>query len=268
MTGETRWFDAHCDWLYAHQQHNAPPLQLPLGCQMVLAVYTDPGPQARRRDAMQRQMLTFALLEQPGFLLAVEDISPMADDVEALAARGVMMASLCWNHDTPLCGGCMDGNAGITAAGRAVMADMTRAGMVLDLAHASRKTFAQALDCYPGRVCVSHAGCAGTFAHPRNLERWQVDELVARGGFWGLPLAPALLGGEALAEFGRHAAAALDWGAGEILGLGSDWCGCPRPVAPVGGPGDYHLLDESLRQVGAARGQREKILSKNAARLL
>ncbi|HBD86573.1 MAG TPA: membrane dipeptidase, partial [Clostridiales bacterium] len=54
---------------------------------------------------------------------------------------GVIMINLCWNHDNILCGSAMDGGGGLTEEGRGFVRAAQEIGVVIDLSHASEKTF-------------------------------------------------------------------------------------------------------------------------------
>jgi|GEM_PF-3641947 len=267
----------------------------------------------------------------PRTILAIEDLSPLPVDEPALAAlyaRGVRLCSLTWNPDNPLAGGCMGAGVGLSAAGRMAVRGLVDVGITPDLSHASAQTFADVLELTP-TIMVSHAGARTAHDHPRNLQRWQVRELVARHGFLGVPVVAALLGdGPTMASFSlattgkppnaahgglaastsaaafphpqkqsspdvdcledgkrtpsdadcreggkqapsgvghcenikknppgverwsEHVARLLDWGAGGILGLGSDFDGAPFYLNGLSGPEDVGLLWLALEKRG------------------
>lgn len=73
-------------------------------------------------------------------------------------------------------------HGGLTALGRAAIAEMNRVGLMLDCAHVSKAGMMQACDISRVPVAVTHTACAALNAHPRNLDDEQLDAIRACGG--------------------------------------------------------------------------------------
>ncbi|MCD2171091.1 dipeptidase [Microbacterium sp. JC 701] len=71
---------------------------------------------------------------------------------------------------------------GLTADGRAIVAEMNRLGVVVDLSHTSERTQLAALDASRAPVMFSHSGVASVAAHPRNVSDDVLRRLAAGGG--------------------------------------------------------------------------------------
>jgi len=89
---------------------------------------------------------------------------------------------------------------GLNARGRAVMAEMNRLGMLINVSHASDVTIEQAIDASKDPIVATHHGLRSFNNIPRNLPDALAKKLAAKGGVIGFQrLAPrarrqALLG--------------------------------------------------------------------------
>jgi membrane dipeptidase len=160
-------------------------------------------------------------------VLAMEGVEPLEGDpdaFEAWYALGVRSASLTWNHANEFAGGIETPGQGLTERGRALVRRFAELGVVLDLAHASERTWRGVLaEAVP--FSVTHAGCRAVHDHPRNLADWQLEALAERGGVLGMMALPFVVDPEA-PTLGRwldhfdHAVAVM--GTAHV-GLGADF---------------------------------------------
>lgn len=99
-------------------------------------------------------------------------------------AAGARLMTLCHNEtldwvdsatDTPRHGG-------LTAFGRAVIAELNRLGMVIDLAHVAHTVMRQVLDLSRAPVVFSHSNAYALCDHPRNVPDDVLDRVPANGG--------------------------------------------------------------------------------------
>jgi membrane dipeptidase len=131
--------------------------------------------------------------ERLGLVLALEGVEPFGYDVwsaEVFAELGLRLASLTWNRRNPFADGAAD-EGGLSRLGRALVDRLVELGVVLDLAHASPRTFADLLERAAGApVLVSHAGCRAVHDHPRNLDDEQLRALAEAGGLLCAMLIP------------------------------------------------------------------------------
>ena len=73
-------------------------------------------------------------------------------------------------------------HGGLSALGRAAIAEMNRTGMLIDVSHTARDTMMQAVELSRAPVFASHSCVRALCDHPRNLDDGQLDALRACGG--------------------------------------------------------------------------------------
>jgi membrane dipeptidase len=82
---------------------------------------------------------------------------------------------------------------GLTPFGREVIVEMNRLGMMVDLSHASDRTFADVLAVTRAPVLVSHSAARALTASHRNLTDDQLRALAANGGVCMVNFYPAFI---------------------------------------------------------------------------
>ena len=74
---------------------------------------------------------------------------------------------------------------GLTAAGRELVLEMQRLGIVLDVTHLTDEAFWEALSLYIGPVWASHNNCRALVPHQRQFSDEQLKELIRRDAVIG-----------------------------------------------------------------------------------
>lgn len=82
---------------------------------------------------------------------------------------------------------------GLTDLGAALLREMERLGVILDLTHFSDQSFWQALDVFAGPVLASHNNCRAIVPAQRQFSDEQIRAIVARDGVIGVMLDVAML---------------------------------------------------------------------------
>jgi membrane dipeptidase len=231
-----------------------------------------------------------------GLMLSMEGAEALGYEttlLDVFHALGVRMVSLTWNRRNPFADGASEPGGGgrLSRLGRELVDRLADLGIVLDLAHASERTYWDALERTSGPLCVSHAACCALHPTPRNLTDDQLQSLAERGGVFGMMLHPFVVDpvGSSLERAVDHIDHAVSvMGEGHV-GLGADfiaqvWRAIPSEAAPdsllpdglamdaalggLEGPEDYPLLVELLRKRGYEGERLEGILGGNWMRLL
>lgn len=177
------------------------------------------------------------------------------EGLRALHARGLSMLGLTWSFSNRFAGSSGDEvgrqGGGLTAAGRELIAEARRLGMLVDVSHASRQTVLDACALHSGPVIASHSDAAAVHAHARNLTDPEIRCIAESGGVIGLNLhAPFLGGSRDIAQAVRHVQHLREVGGAPALALGSDFDGlitAPRDLRRVG---DLPALWDALAGAG------------------
>lgn len=152
------------------------------------------------------------------------------DNVDHFRARGVAYMTLCHNGDNDICDS-HKGNSehnGLSDLGRQVVERMNSVGMMVDLSHASEKSFWDALECSRKPIICSHSSSRALCDHTRNLTDEQMRALAASGGVAQVCLYSGFLkkGGNAdVTDAVRHIMHMIDVMGIEHVGIGSDFDG-------------------------------------------
>lgn len=99
---------------------------------------------------------------------------------------GVRWMSIAYNRPNRAGGGCQAEDDGLTAFGRALVAEMERVGMVVCLSHTGHRTARDVLALAARPVIFSHSNCAAVHAHPRNIPDDLIRACARTGGLIGL----------------------------------------------------------------------------------
>jgi membrane dipeptidase len=237
-------------------------------------------------------------LEDPRLrlVLSMEGVEPLEGDSGAFEEwyeRGVRSAGLTWNHANEFAGGIDTPAQGLTERGRTLVRRFAELGVVLDLAHASERTWRDVV-AEEVPFSVTHAGCRAVCDHPRNLADWQLQALAECGGVLGMMAIPFVIDREAptlrrWVDHFDHAVAVMGI---KHVGLGADFNDQATPTehrqglddAPnaetvelrkqrlaldgFAGPEDYPALVSALRERGYDGERLGAILSANWLRVL
>ena len=152
------------------------------------------------------------------------------DRVQTLAEHGVRILTLTWNGENELGHGCLSPcDAGLTPFGKAVLAEMERVGMLVDVSHLNARGFDDVADRINGPFLATHSVSDAVFSHPRNLTDRQFAIIRDRGGLVGLNLCASQLGEATFEGLRRHLDHFLTLGGEKALAFGCDLDGTALP---------------------------------------
>lgn len=166
------------------------------------------------------------------------------------------------------------GRGGLTADGLAMVEALNERRILVDLAHASRRTFFDALDASSATLppVVTHTGVSGVHRSWRNIDDEQIRAIAERGGVIGIMYHRGFLGrpfwkvgAEAIV---RHLEHTITVGGEDCAALGSDWDG--MIVTPRDMPTCLELpvLVERMLERRWPEQRIRKVLGQNALRLI
>jgi membrane dipeptidase len=122
-------------------------------------------------------------------------------------------------------------HGGLSALGRAAIAELNRLGMLIDVAHVSRDTMLQATALSRTPVVSTHSCIRALCNHPRNLDDVQLDALRDAGGVVQITAVAAFLRPDAkpeavtVADFADHVDYAVQRIGLQHVGISSDFDG-------------------------------------------
>ena len=108
---------------------------------------------------------------------------------------GVRMMHLTYNRRNVLGDGCAEpADAGLSDLGRAAIAEMNRAGVIVDVAHSGWRTSLEAARVSSKPVVASHSGAVAVHRHIRSKPDEVIRAIVDSGGYVGVYSVTSFLG--------------------------------------------------------------------------
>ncbi len=148
--------------------------------------------------------------------------------VEVLHRLGLRFMQLTYNNQSLLAAGCYeDDDTGLTRMGRAVLAEMNRVGMVIDMSHSGERSTLEAIEHSTRPIAITHANPASWHPALRNKSDTVLSALAETGGMLGFSVYPHHLAGGSgctLQSFCDMVARTADVMGPARLGVGTDLC--------------------------------------------
>ncbi len=197
-----------------------------------------------------------------GIVLLMEGADPIRTPDEAAwwFERGVRVVGLTWALGSRYAGGNSTGG-GLTAPGRALVAEFDRLGVLHDASHLSDAAFAGLCSATRERIVATHSNARALMDPPveRHLRNEQYSVIAARDGVVGLNLFGRFLASgrpSTLADAIRHVSHAAAHVGKHRVALGSDFDGGFGPAdCPAGcqRPEELGALTRELMAIGWTR---------------
>ena len=130
--------------------------------------------------------------------IGMENGSPIQESLSLLNQfyrMGVRYVTLTHNGDNALADSAAEGKRwnGLSPFGKRAVAQMNRLGMMIDLSHASDKTFWDCLSVSRAPIVATHSCCRALCSHRRNLTDEMLQALGEHDGYVGINFCPSFL---------------------------------------------------------------------------
>ncbi|MDD2708806.1 MAG: membrane dipeptidase [Verrucomicrobiae bacterium] len=159
----------------------------------VRAAMPDDIPAAKRQGKHCLYLTTNAVPFHQAWNTVADELQP----IRMFFQMGCRMMHLTYNRRNMLGDGCAEpANGGLSDFGRAAIAEMNRAGVIVDVAHSGWQTSLEAAKISKAPVVASHSVCCALNPHVRGKPDDVIRAIVERNGYIGITCVPAFLGGK------------------------------------------------------------------------
>ncbi len=143
--------------------------------------------------------------DQIGLILHFEGCKPLeparqgqASPLRDFAKLGLRSVQLTWNGGNRYADGVgVDSPGGLTEAGRELVTELDRLGILIDVSHLAEPGFWELMEQARGPVIASHANAWAICPHRRNLKDDQIRAIAESGGLVGACFIADFIGEEA-----------------------------------------------------------------------
>lgn len=189
------------------------------------------------------------------------------DNIKLLKNCGVKMVTLTWNDKNSIGGGAEAQEFGLSHFGKACVKELELNNIIIDVSHASDKTFYDVLDHTEKPLAASHSNSRKICSHRRNLTDEQFISIVNRNGVVGINFHKDFLNIDrekaSINDVLKHTEHFLSLGGENAICIGSDFDGAD-PVNELSDINKIHNLYESYLKIGYNEQLVQKIMYNNA----
>ncbi|EQD39843.1 peptidase M19, renal dipeptidase, partial [mine drainage metagenome] len=158
------------------------------------------------------------------------------NDLYILKDLGLRCIGLTWNYDTKFAASCMSRkDYGLTGYGEDIVDLCNQLNLIVDVAHASKRTVIDVCARSKKPVIYSHGNASMVTKHIRNLDDEEIEAICRTGGVIGLTAIPQTMSSEPkLEDFLRHAEYIGNSFGWEHVSIGTDFLGLSPGNVPAG----------------------------------
>lgn len=137
---------------------------------------------------------------------------------------GIHMMHLTYQRRNLIGDGCGEtSDGGLSDFGRAVIAEMNRLGVIVDVAHCGWRTSREAAEVSERPIFASHTTCGALYEHIRSKPDNVIRAIVDKGGLIGICCVPVFLGGKGdIAKMMEHIDYAVKTFGADYVAIGTD----------------------------------------------
>lgn len=227
--------------------------------------------QARTRE----QLIHNKLSGKRSIMIAIENGYPIATDLDKInhyQQEGVVYITLCHNKNNEICDSAADHaeHNGLSELGKKAVKRMNELGIMIDVSHASEKTFYDVLAVSKLPIIASHSSVRALCDHRRNLTDNQIQALANHGGVVQICLYDHFIkkeGGATLEDAINHIEYVIDLVGIDHVGIGSDFDG-DGGVIGCNGSNELKNITSALLTKGYSNEQIAQIWGGNLLRVL
>lgn len=231
---------------------------------------------AEIEKCLQRDIIA-AVLHVEG----AEAIGPNLDELEVLYRAGLRSLGPVWSRSNVFAHGVPfrfpsspDTGPGLTEAGRGLVRECERLGIMIDLSHLNERGFWDVAEIAGKPLVATHSNAHALCPSSRNLTNRQLDAIRDSGGMVGVNFVTAFLREDGrekpdtpISEIARHIDYLVERMGIDHVGFGSDFDGATIPDELGDASGLPRLLD-ALRKHGYGEEEIHKLANGNWLRVL
>jgi membrane dipeptidase len=211
-----------------------------------------------------------------GLLLHLEGADALDDpyDLILLKKLGLRSIGITWNYNNKYGSGCMSKkDYGLTPEGEELVKTASKIGIIVDVAHASKRTALEVIEISSKPVIISHANVRKFVDTPRNVDDEVLEALHKNKGVIGLSVIGPLIANKpkpTLDDLVQHFIYIYEKFGSDIIAIGTDFprfAGSPSPK-DLESIDKIQVLIERLKEKGLGNSDLRKTAYENALRVL
>lgn len=207
-------------------------------------------------------------------ILAVEGgdcLEGKTENLQKLYDMGIRIMTLTWNNANEIGDGCGETvHGGLTLFGREIVRLMQDIGMIVDLSHASEKTFWDCIEECRKPVIASHSNARAVHDHRRNLYDDQILAIAKTNGAIGINFYTDFVGPSDKNDVDglvRHIEHLCTVAGEDIAAIGADFDGVESLPGKIRSVQDLDILFNSLARLNYPDRVIRKIAGENLLRV-